>query len=83
MSEVVIDGGDRDQQDSGRQDYPAGRDVRSVRSSALPSCAAAAETVKIPRNELTSDSRIENIVLAAPTSMVPTAMGRTTLYQIE
>ena len=54
---------------------------RSVRSIALPSCAAAAEALNIPRIELKSDSRMENIVFAAPTSMAPTAIGRTTLYQ--
>src|SRR5260370_37526392 len=35
----------------------------------------------MPRTELHSDSRIENMVLAAPTNMVPTAIGRTMLYQ--
>src|SRR6202789_4564030 len=56
---------------------------RSVGSSVLASWAAAAEAVKIPRSDLHSDSRMENMVLAAPTSMVPTAMGRTTLNQTE
>ena len=52
-------------------------------SIVLASWAAAADAVKIPRSELHSDSRMENMVLAAPTSMVPTAMGRTTLNQTE
>src|SRR3984885_12869061 len=56
---------------------------RSVGSSVLASWAAAVDAVKIPRSELHSDSRMENMVLAAPTSMVPTAMGRTTLNQTE
>src|ERR1700722_9466112 len=56
---------------------------RSVGSMSLASWAAAVEAVKIPRSELHKDSRIENMVLAAPTSMVPTAMGRTTLNQTE
>src|SRR5580698_6873352 len=56
---------------------------RSVGSSVLASWAAAEEAVKIPRRELHKDSRMENMVLAAPTSMVPTATGRTTLNQTE
>src|ERR1700733_8144940 len=56
---------------------------RSVGSMVSASCVAAAEALKIPRSELHNDSRMENIVLAAPTSMVPTAMGRTTLNQTE
>src|ERR1700677_4337928 len=56
---------------------------RSVGSIDLASWAAAVEALKIPRSELHNDSRIENMVLAAPTSMVPTAMGRTTLNQTE
>src|SRR6202051_3445677 len=56
---------------------------RSVRSIAWASWAAAADAVKIPRSDVHNDSRIENMVLAAPTSIVPTAMGRTTLNQTE
>src|ERR1700722_4949547 len=54
---------------------------RSVGSIVWASWAAAVDAVNIPRSELHNDSRIENMVLAAPTSMVPTAMGRTTLNQ--
>src|SRR5580704_11801563 len=55
----------------------------SVGSIVLASWVAAAEALKMPRSEVHSDSRMENMVLAAPTSMVPTAMGRTTLNQTE
>src|SRR5271165_2063791 len=55
----------------------------SVGSIALASWAAAAEALKMPRSEVQSDSRMEYMVLAAPTNMVPTAMGRTTLNQME
>jgi hypothetical protein len=44
-----------------------------------PSCDARAEAVNAPRNELTNELRMDHIVFAAPTSIVPTAMGRTTL----
>src|SRR5580704_19714337 len=53
----------------------------SLGSSVFSSCVAAADAVKIPRSEVHSDSRMEYMVLAAPTSMVPTAIGRTTLNQ--
>src|SRR5689334_9010128 len=53
----------------------AGRSF-SVLSTCFVSCTALDDAAKAPLRELTSDLRIENIVLAAPTSMVPTAMGR-------
>ena len=36
-----------------------------------------------PRNAEAMEARIPHMVLTAPTSMAPTAMGRTTLYQTE
>ena len=56
---------------------------RSVRSMCRPSCAALADAPSAPAMDSTMEPRIENSVLHAPTSMVPTAMGRTTLYQTE
>ncbi len=54
---------------------------RSVRSRCCASCDARVEAANAPRSEAANDERIENIVLAAPTSIVPTAIGRTMLNQ--
>ena len=34
-----------------------------------------------PRSDSTSEDRMENSVFTAATNIIPTAMGRTTLYQ--
>ena len=51
-----------------------GRRQRPVRSRALR---------KARRKAVAMEPRMPHIVLAAPTSMAPTAMGRTMLYQTE
>ncbi len=52
------------------------------------STAAVAPSVRLcrrsdPTSDCASDFRMQNIVFAAATSIVPTAIGRTTLYQSE
>src|ERR1700690_1912807 len=53
----------------------------SVRSMAAPSCAASVDATNAPLSDWMIEERMENSVWQGPTSIVPTAMGRTMLYQ--
>jgi len=54
---------------------------RSVRSTG-PAAAPWPEARKAPRTLSAMEWRMENMVLAAPTSIMPTAIGRTMLNQM-